>query len=142
MVRQHHRLNGYNFEQTPGDSEGQGSLAHCNPWGCKESNTAQQLNNKNNKRGPRKLPPSFHHLRSQQKKKVHEPGSGPSPDTEPSGISIMKFPASRTVKNKVLLFTNDPGYVISLQQSKGIKIHLSICDNQKWLQTLPNLPWR
>ena len=48
------------------------------------------------------------------KKKVHEPGSGPSPDTEPSGILIVKFPASRTVKNKVLLFTNDPVYVILL----------------------------
>ena len=27
MVKQHHRLNGHEFEQTPGDSEGQGSLA-------------------------------------------------------------------------------------------------------------------
>ena len=32
MVGRHHRLNGYNFEQTPGDSEGQGSLARCSPW--------------------------------------------------------------------------------------------------------------
>ena len=30
-------LNGHEFEQTPGDSEGQGSLACCSPWGCKES---------------------------------------------------------------------------------------------------------
>ena len=28
--------NGLEFEQTPGDSEGQGSLACCSPWGCKE----------------------------------------------------------------------------------------------------------
>ena len=27
------------FEQTPGDSEGQGSLACCSPWSCKESDT-------------------------------------------------------------------------------------------------------
>ena len=37
MVRQHHRFNGHEFEQTPGDSGGQGSLACCTPWGCKES---------------------------------------------------------------------------------------------------------
>ena len=30
-------LNGHEFEQTPGDSEGQGSLACCSPWGRKES---------------------------------------------------------------------------------------------------------
>ena len=37
MVGWHHELNGHEFEQTPGDSEGQGSLACCRPWGCKES---------------------------------------------------------------------------------------------------------
>ena len=37
MVGWHHHLNGHEFEPTPGDSEGQGSLACCNPWGCKES---------------------------------------------------------------------------------------------------------
>ena len=36
MVGWHHRLNGYESEQTPGDSEGQGSLACCSPWDCKE----------------------------------------------------------------------------------------------------------
>ena len=33
MVWWHHRLDGHAFEQTPGDSEGQGSLACCSPWG-------------------------------------------------------------------------------------------------------------
>ena len=37
MVGWHHRLNGHGFEQTPGVGEGQGSLACCSPWGCKES---------------------------------------------------------------------------------------------------------
>ena len=32
MVGQHHRLNGHEFEQTPGDSEEQGSLACYSPW--------------------------------------------------------------------------------------------------------------
>ena len=29
----HHRLDGHEFEQAPGDGEGQGSLACCSPWG-------------------------------------------------------------------------------------------------------------
>ena len=37
MTGWHHRLNGHEFEQTPGDSEGQGSLACCSPWGHKKS---------------------------------------------------------------------------------------------------------
>ena len=45
VVERHHRLNGHEFEQTPGDSEGQGSLAFCNPWGRKESDTTEWLNN-------------------------------------------------------------------------------------------------
>ena len=38
VVGWHHRLNGHEFEQAPGDSEGQGNLACCSPWGRKESN--------------------------------------------------------------------------------------------------------
>ena len=38
MVRQHHQLNGHELEQILGDSEGQGSLGCCSPWGCKELN--------------------------------------------------------------------------------------------------------
>ena len=37
IVRQHHQFNRHESEQTPGDSEGQGSLACCCPWGHKES---------------------------------------------------------------------------------------------------------
>ena len=33
MVGWHHRLNGHEFEQAPGDGEGQRSLACCGPWG-------------------------------------------------------------------------------------------------------------
>ena len=39
MVGWHHRLNGYESEQTPGDSEGQRSLACCSLDGCKELDT-------------------------------------------------------------------------------------------------------
>ena len=41
MVGCHQQLNGHEFEQTPGDGKGQGSLACCNSWGCKESNMAE-----------------------------------------------------------------------------------------------------
>ena len=44
MVEWHHQLTGYEFEQTPGDSEGQGSLACCSPQSCKELDTTEQLN--------------------------------------------------------------------------------------------------
>ena len=44
MVGWHHQFDGHEFEQTPGDGEGQGSLACCSPWGCKESDTTEWLN--------------------------------------------------------------------------------------------------
>ena len=34
-----HQLNGEEFEQTLGDSEGQGSLTFCSSQGCKQSDT-------------------------------------------------------------------------------------------------------
>ena len=42
MVGWHHQLNGHEFEQAPGDGEGQGSLVCCSPWGHKESDTTEQ----------------------------------------------------------------------------------------------------
>ena len=39
------RLNGHELEQTRGDSEGQGSLACCGPWGQGKSDTTERLNN-------------------------------------------------------------------------------------------------
>ena len=47
MVGWHHRLDGRESEQTLGDGEGQGSLACCGPWGHKELDTNEQLNNNN-----------------------------------------------------------------------------------------------
>jgi len=48
MVGWHHRLNRHEFEQALGDGEGRGTLAYCTPWGCKESDTTERLNNSNN----------------------------------------------------------------------------------------------
>ena len=41
MVRWHHRLNGHEFEQALGDSEGQGGLVCCSPWGHKKSDMTE-----------------------------------------------------------------------------------------------------
>ena len=44
MVGWHHRCDGHEFEETLGVGDGQGSLACCSPWGCKELDTTKQLN--------------------------------------------------------------------------------------------------
>ena len=45
MVGWHHQLNGHEFEQVPGDGEGQ---VCCSPWGHKESDRTEQLNDNKN----------------------------------------------------------------------------------------------
>ena len=45
VVRWHHRLNGHEFEQALGVGAGQGRLACYSPWGHKESDTTERLNN-------------------------------------------------------------------------------------------------
>ena len=44
MIGWHHRLDGHGFEQASGVGDGQGSLACCCPWGCKESDNTEQPN--------------------------------------------------------------------------------------------------
>ena len=39
----HHQLDVHEFEQVLGAGDGQGSLACCSPWGCKESDTTERL---------------------------------------------------------------------------------------------------
>ena len=47
MVERHHRLHGHEFDQALGGGEGQGSLACCSPWGHKELDTTEGMNNEN-----------------------------------------------------------------------------------------------
>ena len=44
MAGWHHQLDGQEFERTLGDGDGKAGLACCSPWGCKESDTTEQLN--------------------------------------------------------------------------------------------------
>ena len=46
MAGWHHQLHGCEFEQVPRDGEGQGSLVRCIPWGHKESDMTERINNK------------------------------------------------------------------------------------------------
>ena len=44
MAGWHHQLNGHEFESTLGAGDGQGGLACCGLWGCKESDVTERLN--------------------------------------------------------------------------------------------------
>ena len=44
MAGWHRRLDGHEYEQTPGADDGQGGLACCDSWGCKELDTTERLN--------------------------------------------------------------------------------------------------
>ena len=44
MVGWHHQLSGHEFEKAPGVGDEQGNLACCSPWGCKELDTTEWLN--------------------------------------------------------------------------------------------------
>ena len=83
MAGWHHWLNGHEYEQTQGNSEGQGSLACCRPWCCKDSDMTEQLNNNHHQRpgatatepmchnfwSPRALEPMLYNKRSHNKEK-------------------------------------------------------------------------
>ena len=60
MVGWHHWFNGQEFEQAPGDGEGQGNLSCCNPWGHKVLDMIERL--KNNKMPFIKLIIWFHKI--------------------------------------------------------------------------------
>ena len=47
MAGQHHGCSECELGKTPGDGEGQGGLACCSPWGRRESDTTERLNNNN-----------------------------------------------------------------------------------------------
>ena len=71
MVGCHLRLNGHEFEQTPGDGGGQGILACCSPWGHKEPHTTERLsyNNKDSHGG--RISNPFHNNNNNKLETTH-----------------------------------------------------------------------
>ena len=61
MVGWHHWTDGHELEQAPGDGEGQGNLERCSRWGHKESDTTEQLNNKNKRSSRHQWGPNRYH---------------------------------------------------------------------------------
>ena len=57
MAGWHHRLDGHEFDQAPGVGDGQGGLAGCSPWGRRESDATERLNDN---RRPHKVPNVAH----------------------------------------------------------------------------------
>ena len=64
MVGWHHRFNGHELGQTPGDGEGQRSLVCCSPWCQEELDMTQQLNSNKNSYQLSKWPCPFATLRT------------------------------------------------------------------------------
>ena len=46
----HHRLKGHESEETLGDSEVRGSRTCCSPWGCREPDMTEHMNNRGNEK--------------------------------------------------------------------------------------------
>ena len=49
MIGWYHPLNGHKFEQAPGVGDGHGSPVYCSPWGHKERDKRERLDNNKNK---------------------------------------------------------------------------------------------
>ena len=78
MVGQHHRFNGHELGQTPGEGEGQGGLACCSPWGHKELDMTWQLANNKKGRGAGQGEEGSHTTESPGEiLSLHEGPSGP-----------------------------------------------------------------
>ena len=114
-----HGLSGHEFEQAPGNSEAQGSLACCSPWGCKESDTTERLNSKLRIGSPRvtagkETPTTSLCVPSCPwdggRRGIRVPGARPRPDPDLSAElpaswleTRLHFDASRTGQEQVLV---------------------------------------
>ena len=112
MVGWHHWLNAHEFEQAPGDSEGQGSLVCCSPWGHRESDTTERLSGNSNMTVSEKE--SWAHSRSASqmllKRSMRET---PTSLSHASSQPVMMAVCSRVLAELCMRHPRTPGHVPS-----------------------------
>ena len=87
----HYQLSGQEFEQAPVVGEGQGSLVCCSPWGCKELDTTEWLNNKNACPCYRKKESENHSVVSDclRPHGLYSPWNSPGQNTRVGSLSLL-----------------------------------------------------
>ena len=81
-------IHGHEFEQTPGDGEGQGSLECCSPWERKELDTTELLNKKQNQKQKHRKKAMWGH---RKKTAIYKPRKEVPEETNPSHTLISDF---------------------------------------------------
>ena len=100
--------NEHEFEQTLGESEEQGSLTCCSPWGCKVSDTSQQLNNSN--KNLENISPKYLHEKILEKKRL-------------TNQKIILQKGRLREKRVVICTLNHPSVCVSLYRSIALYLN-------------------
>ena len=108
-VEWHHQHTGHEFEKTPGDSEGQGSLVHCSLWGRKDSNTTTTMLKE--KRLPTELVSQSRLVMSDSLPPhgLYSPWNSPGRSTEVGRLSLLQAIFPTQGSNPGLLQEGFPG---------------------------------
>ena len=144
LVGWHHWLNTHEFGWALGDGEGQGSLVWYSPWGHKESDMMEQLNNRS---GPKwelcqvlnvSLLSSYLKIRALRKASA----CGPFTEIQKCSLAafVIYFPCS-TCQQRPLLIPRDQCHLRTsvLQLSIGLSVsppcsnHVNHCDKSLWI---------
>ena len=133
MVGWHHQHTGHEFEKTPGDSEGQGSLVHCSLWGCKDSNTTTMLKEK---RLPTELVSQSCLVMSDSLPPhgLYSPWNSPGQSTEVGRLSLLQAIFPTQGSNLGLPHGRQILYQLSHQGSPYTNTYIYLCGHPWWLR--------